>query len=522
MHVKNSIQVVDLFAGPGGLGEGFSSLGDAFKILVSAEMDPIACKTLRLRSFFRTLNREFPEGLDDYYRFCNDKSVTTAWSKNTEKYWKIAEKETLQITLGSKDGNEKLDEVLNNTLDHSKPWVLIGGPPCQAYSLAGKARHKSGNYIAEEDHRNFLYKEYLRIIQQYKPSIFVMENVKGMLSAQVGGKRIFHDVLHDLSDPDNALTTETNGEKYVICSLSTDEVFHHGDDPKKIDASKFIIRAEKYGIPQARHRVILLGIKESLFRTRPATLTEQESVSVASVISDLPELRSKFSKQTDDAKDWLRTIKSHIDELAHSACKLNEKGHLNSKLLSALQDARHSLVLREYTGELRAPKQMQQMNSHPLLNAWYWDNKLSVHLNHESRGHITGDLRRYVYAASFAKAYDYSPKGHKEFALSGLRPEHQNWESGKFADRFRVQLATKPATTVTCHIAKDGHYFIHPDPTQCRSLTVREAARLQTFPDNYFFQGNRTQQYHQVGNAVPPLLAKGIAQIVSDFVQKYS
>jgi DNA (cytosine-5)-methyltransferase 1 len=135
---------------------------------------------------------------------------------------------------------------------------------------------------------------------------------------------------------------------------------------------------------------------------------------------------------------------------------------------------------------------------------------------------MTSDLRRYLYAAAYATVHEISPKGHAAFNLSGLRPDHKNWESGKFADRFRVQLGNRPATTVTSHIAKDGHYFIHPDASQCRSLTVREAARLQTFPDNYFFQGNRTQQFHQVGNAVPPLLAFKIAQLVRPLLAQAS
>jgi DNA (cytosine-5)-methyltransferase 1 len=146
------------------------------------------------------------------------------------------------------------------------------------------------------------------------------------------------------------------------------------------------------------------------------------------------------------------------------------------------------------------------------LLAWLERPALHGFAQHETRGHMPSDLGRYLFAAVFGEVRGYSPKA-ADFPLS-LSPDHRNWHSGVFNDRFRVQLAGEPSTTVTSHISKDGHYFIHPDPMQCRSLTVREAARLQTFPDDYYFLGNRTQQYVQVGNAVPPYLARQIAQLL--------
>lgn len=172
-------------------------------------------------------------------------------------------------------------------------------------------------------------------------------------------------------------------------------------------------------------------------------------------------------------------------------------------------------------GSLRFPKKSPASTGINELDKWYTDNRLTKWLNHESRGHMREDLRRYVYASQFALSSGKSPKGPKDFFLQSLKPKHKNWESGKFADRFRVQLWDRPSTTITSHISKDGHYFIHPDPRQARSLTVREAARLQTFPDNYFFQGNRTQQFHQVGNAVPPLLSRKIALIIEQCLQPF-
>jgi len=144
--------------------------------------------------------------------------------------------------------------------------------------------------------------------------------------------------------------------------------------------------------------------------------------------------------------------------------------------------------------------------------------KLDGILNHEVREHMELDLQRYAYASAFAQVHGRSPRGAEEFPRS-LHPKHKNWKSGKFVDRFKVQLNDKPSLTVTSHLSKDGHYFIHPDPSQLRSLSVREAARLQTFPDNYFFEGARGHQFKQVGNAVPPWLARQIAGVVYSYLK---
>lgn len=506
------IPIVDLFAGPGGLGEGFSSVeDDPFRIIVSAEMTSSARSTLRLRAFYRLLKRRGGEALDSYYRFCNGES-SVPYDDTNKDAWEEAGDEARQLELGKPADNEELDKRISaHGLGPNKHWVLIGGPPCQAYSLVGRARNKGKiEYRAEDDHRHFLYKEYLRIIQKYRPAVFVMENVKGILTATVGGKKIFQTILEDLSDPDKAMHMPATGSGYRIHSLTCATSFSAKDAPRKIDVHDFVIKAEQHGIPQARHRVILIGVRDDIGLGSPEQIEKESEVTVERVIGSMPKLRSRLSKEPDSSEAWGDLVASHFGEMAHEV----RGNQAQLRLREVLQEVSGSVPRGLGTGSNQLRKLGPDEDDPGLLDGWYHDPRLAVWLNHDARGHMRTDLRRYAYAAAFADAFGWSPKGHGEFSLQGLRPNHENWETGKFSDRFRVQLRGRPATTVTSHISKDGHYFIHYDPKQCRSLTVREAARLQTFPDNYFFQGNRTEQFHQVGNAVPPLLAKKIGDIV--------
>ena len=265
----------------------------------------------------------------------------------------------------------------------------------------------------------------------------------------------------------------------------------------------FVIKSELFGVPQKRHRVILVGIRKDLSSraSELGQLTTLPQVTVGDAISDLPPLRSgisRWSRNQDEAR-W-----QEIREIAMA--RFGDNDLPKSALPESLERGADFINAR--------PKK------HPRgpFQDWVTDRRLGGVLHHESRTHMEGDLLRYGFAATFASGFGVSPRL-RDFPID-LLPNHANASAASrpFEDRFRVQVSTTQSSTIVSHISKDGHYYIHPDARQMRSLTVREAARLQTFPDNYFFSGNRTSKFHQVGNAVPPFLAFQIAQIVGQFL----
>lgn len=508
-----TVAVIDLFAGPGGLGEGFAQFGNAdfhYDVALSVEKDPIAVRTLRLRKFFRSFTRrDVPDAYYDYVRG-QLASIEDLVSQYPNK-WKSASEEVLELTLGSPDLDQKaLEHRISQATRNVSSWILVGGPPCQAYSLVGRSRMRGEDPKQfTRDHRHTLYKEYLRILAKFLPPVFVMENVKGLLSSRLGGGTAFEQIKKDLSDPRLAISGEAS-EQYSIVPVvqyGSRDLFRDGYSP-----ADYIVRSELHGVPQARHRVILVGVRQDLVRNpslRPLSIGE-EQVCVRDAIADLPALRSRLSGEDDSFETWVSVVR----KAAHLSWKLG----LRTDGLDAWRSPTSVLQVDHGFGG----RFVRSRRKPRALSDWLYDPRLGGVINHEARGHIRQDLARYMFVAAFADANGRSPKL-DEFPEE-LLPEHKNARRKAspggipFSDRFRAQRWDAPSTTVTSHISKDGHYYIHPDVLQCRALTVREAARLQTFPDNYFFEGNRTQQYHQVGNAVPPYLAWQIAGSVADIL----
>ena len=531
MSKLTNIPVIDIFAGPGGLGEGFSSTNknrkNIFDIKLSIEKDKYAHETLELRSFFRKFkNGEVPS---KYYEILKEPDLKTKRTLKQKLFrffpeeYNTAQKEAWHAELGTKKYSfNKVNLRIEEVLKGNKNWVLIGGPPCQAYSLVGRSRVGG---INEDDIRVYLYKEYLRIIAKHQPAVFVMENVKGLLSAKIKEQSVFDLIKKDLTNP-SSVFKKSKSKNYRIYSLvKKPDAFTMEGFPMYKNNKSFVIESENYGVPQKRHRVILLGIREDIAQ-KPETLKHSEKkINLNAVIRDLPKIRSGlhrkyisseiidgkkkryYDKVIDNDKNWLEITDSFKKEIT------SKNGFLNNST-----EKKRTISLKGIGSEFVKCNTPYKKN--PLYD-WYNDPKLEGACNHISRGHLIQDLKRYMFASLFTKTNDRFPRlCDYEQHSKDLLPDHKSANTGKFADRFRVQLPNEPATTVTSHISKDGHYFIHFDPNQCRSLTVREAARIQTFPDNYLFCGPRTAQYHQVGNAVPPYLSKQIGEIVSNILKE--
>lgn len=559
---KKKIPVIDIFAGPGGLSEGFSQysnyFGDSalfFKSGLSIEKDAVAARTLQMRAFVRAFaGRDLPACYYNYLHACDDKE-RAVWRDRiaTTSEWKTAGDEVWNAELGKIEFAE-LHRRIGAAIDSAPIWVLLGGPPCQAYSVVGRARRMGigeevrrshdteGQRLERErraeaffsDEKHTLYREYLKIVAVHQPPFFVMENVKGILSSKLDdGAYVFDRILEDLADPWAAIGDE---------DIPEDELSALGDIPRRgyvihsfvvppdnngdYARGGYLIRSEDYGVPQERHRVILLGVRDDMDLMPTKLRKRPHPTGLAAVIGNLPKVRSGRSgrkthkvrgEKSDTPSSWIDAVRTSVTIEMHDDLRDHDPD-VHARLEEALAGLDENLT----RGDRFIPHSVSWAGCGDDLTTWFKDELLAGVIQHETRDHMDADFARYLFASAFGAVREDSPKL-RHFPLSFL-PDHENakTEEGRrvFHDRFRVQLADRPASTITSHIRKDGHYFIHYDPEQCRSLTVREAARVQTFPDNYVFEGNRTDQYGQVGNAVPPFLAVQLAEVVAELISE--
>jgi DNA (cytosine-5)-methyltransferase 1 len=404
------LNFIDLFSGAGGLSEGFIKAG--YTPIAHVEIDKRACETLETRLIYHKLKSE--NKIKNYYDYLSGKINREDFlSKNGNS--EISES-VINLPIG-KENNQVIFDKIDRLCDNRKVDLIIGGPPCQAYSLIGRARDKNG---MKDDARNLLYKEYAKYLKRYNPKVFVFENVLGLITANNGlyfknMKAYFKRVGYELD--------------YTIQ------------------------KSEDFGVLQKRRRVILIGWQKGLNFGYPKFDTIDNNYTVNSILSDLKKLKPGEEKN----------ITQYI------------------------------LPINEY------------------LEKFDLRNGVDFVTQHVARPHNERDLKIYKIAINrFLKKgerlkYPDLPKELKT---------HKNEKS--FTDRFKVVDPNSFSHTVVAHIAKDGHYYIYPDAKQIRSISVREAARIQSFPDDFYFEGGRTAAFRQIGNAVPPLMAKVIASKIKE------
>lgn len=398
---------IDLFAGCGGLEDGFMQTGD-YECISSVEWQKPQVDTLRhrLKNKYNILDADESVLHFDIQR---EDELFNGWSND----------ENFGSSLG-------LDHYVkkSNGVD-----LIIGGPPCQAYSIAGRIRDENG---MRNDYRNYLFEHYLSVVKRYNPKVFVFENVPGILSAKPNDKKII-EIIEE----------EFKKSGYVI----SNKIQKYG-----------VVDASKYGVPQRRKRVILLGVRKDLdsldsiydkiddFYNIILPKYQQEELTVGEAIDDLP----KISPIWDEEK------------------RTNKKAYTYQEGINWHIPRYHNL---------------RDMDIYKML----------------AEDIETGE-KKYTNAAAITKIYEQK--------VGSKSPIH----------RYHVLRKDEPSTTIIAHLYKDGNRFIHYDSSQARSITPREAARLQSFEDDFNFIGSQGSVYQMIGNAVPPKLALAIGKAVKEFL----
>ncbi|GEM_PF-82182 len=400
-------KVLDLFAGAGGLSEGFMRAG--CEMIGHIEVDKNSCETLTTRMIYHALKARGK--YEDYKKYVLGK---LSREELVEKYGLQRDRNSVICAEIGKDNYKKLIREIRERLNGQQLDIIVGGPPCQAYSYIGRARDENR---MRRDSRNFLYRYYVEFLKAFQPKIFVFENVPGLISAGKG--RYLKDMRRLMKKAG-------------------------------YDTGYKILNASDFGVPQSRKRVLLVGWnKYSKMEEYP----------------DFPKVKRQYK-----VKDFF----VGLPKINSGEGKTIQRFSKRSDLLEKLR----------------------------IMNP-----EFGLLLDHLSRPNTKQDLEIYRLAVTAKK------KGQniKYNELPRRLKTHRN-EDG-FLDRFKVVDASAEGShTIVAHIAKDGHFYIHPDLRQNRSISVREAARLQTFPDDYKFEGTRGPQFRQIGNAVPPMLSEVIAR----------
>lgn len=399
------LNYIDLFAGAGGLSEGF--FREKFKPIAHVEMNVEAANTLKTRIAFHHFNQI--KNLTKYYGYLQQ-------DISRDELWNSIPQYLLESVINDEINDKSIEcifQKIDSLLEEKKVDVIIGGPPCQAYSLVGRSRDPNR---MKGDNRNFLFRYYAKFLTRYKPEYFVFENVLGLLTA--------------------------GNSTYLIEMLKLFEDIGYSADMK-------VLNAEEYGVLQKRRRVIIIGRKGKTKFNFPKLHTIENNWEIKrDLFYDLPYLKPG-----------------------------------------------QELVVADYTYSINE-----------YLKKTETRNGIDYTTQHITRNHNDRDLEIY-YIAIDKWLNDRQRLKYND--IPKRLQTHKNTEA--FLDRYKVIDPTGHSHTVVAHIAKDGHYYIYPDLKQVRSISVREAARIQSFPDDYFFEGGRTAAFKQIGNAVPPLMAEKIA-----------